>query len=578
MFLDCIVTENTAAEGGGAFFESTEAELGRCAFVHNAGGGIVASGNPSATLRACAIEANAGSGLACDFSSPHVEDSTIAGNRAAFGGAIDSRNADPALFRCHLSGNMADVGGGVCTHDTSGSSRGGPVLVDSVVTGNRAGRGGAFFSSMSFPLFVNCTVAGNSAETEGGIGGEGVGVVVVNSILWGNTPPSAFGFLQSSFVDLDPLFVSPGVFDFNRFARVTIAGVPYDLPSFIVAAPDFHVRSGSPAIDAGDAQRAPLFDLDRNRRPCGQGVDIGAYETGACAAVEFKRGDANDDDRVNISDAVTILRMIFGAHGPPACADAVDVNDDGKLDIADAVADLAYLFAGGAGLPARLLEAMGTCGPDDTADALAPCAYTPCRAREEELPVNRLADMSSYFIVCSRSSSMGVAGPDGRVFFDVMKEEVIKFLGRLSARNRVTVVFYDKAADPLTYGDPPIAMTATACRELVSSVNATVLSSGACMTRGVESALDVAVRAGAVRASMILITNGREHCDGTEIAPDIVLERIMAANALRLPINTIFVGTQSGNDWTVGKPLLERIAVSTGGRFSIGAGTMAEYP
>ena len=88
--------------------------------MRNAGGGIVASGNPSATLRACAIEANAGSGLACDFSSPHVENSTIAGNRAAFGGAIDSRNADPVLFRCHLSGNTADAGGGVCTHDTSG--------------------------------------------------------------------------------------------------------------------------------------------------------------------------------------------------------------------------------------------------------------------------------------------------------------------------------------------------------------------------------------------------------------------------------------------------------------------------
>jgi hypothetical protein len=44
---------------------------------------------------------------------------------------------------------------------------------------------------------------------------------------------------------------------------------------------DYHLRSSSPAIDAGTAEGAPSVDLDRNARPHGKGFDIGAYEFGA---------------------------------------------------------------------------------------------------------------------------------------------------------------------------------------------------------------------------------------------------------------------------------------------------------
>jgi hypothetical protein len=46
---------------------------------------------------------------------------------------------------------------------------------------------------------------------------------------------------------------------------------------------DFHLKAGSPAIDAGWADRAPKRDFDGKGRPQGDKVDIGAYEFSAAA-------------------------------------------------------------------------------------------------------------------------------------------------------------------------------------------------------------------------------------------------------------------------------------------------------
>jgi hypothetical protein len=44
---------------------------------------------------------------------------------------------------------------------------------------------------------------------------------------------------------------------------------------------DYHLKPKSPAIDAGVAQDAPTVDFEGGVRPQGQGIDIGAYESGA---------------------------------------------------------------------------------------------------------------------------------------------------------------------------------------------------------------------------------------------------------------------------------------------------------
>jgi len=93
----------------------------------------------------------------------------------------------------------------------------------------------------------------------------------------------------------------------------------------------------------------------------------------------FKRGDANNDNGVNIADAVYLLGSLFpppgGTANVLACRKTGDGNDDGGINIADAVAILASLF----GSPAVPLPAPnGVCGVDPTADALDCLGYLHC--------------------------------------------------------------------------------------------------------------------------------------------------------------------------------------------------------
>ncbi len=80
-------------------------------------------------------------------------------------------------------------------------------------------------------------------------------------------------------------------------------------------------------------------------------------------AADFIRGDANQDGKVNLADAVAILRALFGGGSKlaliEACQASADVNDDGQLTVSDASYALAYLFRAGAAIPAPA----GACGP-----------------------------------------------------------------------------------------------------------------------------------------------------------------------------------------------------------------------
>ncbi len=93
------------------------------------------------------------------------------------------------------------------------------------------------------------------------------------------------------------------------------------------------------------------------------------------AGVEFRRGDANDDRSVNISDAVQILNYLFADGLPPPCPDAADSNDDHSVNISDAVQILNYLFADGSAPPA---PGPDDCGRDPAPSGLAECVTQAC--------------------------------------------------------------------------------------------------------------------------------------------------------------------------------------------------------
>jgi hypothetical protein len=58
----------------------------------------------------------------------------------------------------------------------------------------------------------------------------------------------------------------------------------------------------------------------------------------------FIRGEANDDGKLDLSDAVFILGFLFLGATEPTCREALDANDDGGIDIADAISLLGHLF------------------------------------------------------------------------------------------------------------------------------------------------------------------------------------------------------------------------------------------
>jgi len=88
----------------------------------------------------------------------------------------------------------------------------------------------------------------------------------------------------------------------------------------------------------------------------------------ACGA--FRRGDANSDGGLNLSDAVFLLDGLFRGGSPAACHDAADMNDDGALNLTDAVYVLDYLFRGGTAPPP---PGPAGCKEDPTLDELPGC-------------------------------------------------------------------------------------------------------------------------------------------------------------------------------------------------------------
>lgn len=85
---------------------------------------------------------------------------------------------------------------------------------------------------------------------------------------------------------------------------------------------------------------------------------------------EFTRGDANGDESVDLSDAVSILNYLFlGVELLTDCQDGLDANDSGIVDLSDALYLLRFLFQGGTAPPVPYPQA----GADPTPDELPDC-------------------------------------------------------------------------------------------------------------------------------------------------------------------------------------------------------------
>ena len=87
--------------------------------------------------------------------------------------------------------------------------------------------------------------------------------------------------------------------------------------------------------------------------PCHEAEIIAAFSERRFFDAPFVRGDANIDERIDISDPISILNFLFGGRDRPHdCRNAMDADDDGDVSITDAIRVLVHLFQGADPLPA----------------------------------------------------------------------------------------------------------------------------------------------------------------------------------------------------------------------------------
>ena len=144
----------------------------------------------------------------------------------------------------------------------------GGTLRNCAVFGHRQGTADYFAGvNITKGLIVNCTITDNSAagDSNGKSGLWQTGGTVVNTIIYNNGKP-ALGSCQ----------VSGGTFKTNITDMVASDGGFVQDPKFVNPTCDFHLQTGSPAID----KAAPLvsYDLEGTARPQRDGWDIGCYE------------------------------------------------------------------------------------------------------------------------------------------------------------------------------------------------------------------------------------------------------------------------------------------------------------
>jgi len=310
------------------------------------------------------------------FESGETEASVLSGFTIRYAdpcGGIGCSESSPTIRNNIITQNWSEYGYGAIWLWRSNARILGNLICENEVYGPCAG---IVCDNGSSATIVNNTIAGNGRpssvedDNQGGIYCyEDSSATVVNCIVWGNNGhydlhgcTATYSCIEHSVpgegnISLDPKFASVGVGDSDYYN-------------------DYRLQLDSPAIDAGSDEENPGPDMEQHGRPCGGGIDMGAYETGGCSssAEKFQRSDANADGTANLSDAVFVLNFLFLGGAEPDCLKSADFDDNGELDLTDSIVLLNFLFLGGTSPRPPFEE----CGIDPTADSLTCGSYLPC--------------------------------------------------------------------------------------------------------------------------------------------------------------------------------------------------------
>ena len=247
------------------------------------GGGIYVSGtlNPPPHIMQCAFENNSaanGGGLYVNSTDINISDSIFKANTASNGGGLyaSSISGDINIDRVIFEENTADLyGGGIYNSMAS------PHIENSIFHQNQAnpastGGGGAVANVEASPVFINCVLYGNHSTGQGGAihNSSLSSPELKNTITYANTSNSGASIYNAS-VDDQPQISYCNIAGSGGGSNNNIDADPlFTVPEY----GDFSLLPASPCINTGTSTDAPYRDFFGQKR-------IGLHDMGA---VEFQ--------------------------------------------------------------------------------------------------------------------------------------------------------------------------------------------------------------------------------------------------------------------------------------------------
>ena len=344
---NCTIEENGAYAGGGiTIFSSAMMEIMNKEVTEKGVLPIIESENSLITITDCTVKEN---------------EAFFGGGIAALGSMIeifefDKRTHDKdvvpideitpiTITNCAIEENYAgEAGGGIFGYIV-------PLFITNctIAENETEGWGGGISCGISLSNVINCTIAENYAdEAGGGIDSYTSLMTVKNSILWDNGNTTAkngngvggdeeeIGLYEGSTLTVsysdvkggeEGVYVAAGegcVFNWGE-------GNIDEAPLFVKAAHNiaavtgsenigYHLSKNSPCIDKGTNEGAPADDIDGQKRPFGDTVDMGSDEYVWHGSVNSGNGQVD-------------LYLGVGAFTEFDTIDEEDLPDEGKPEL-----------------------------------------------------------------------------------------------------------------------------------------------------------------------------------------------------------------------------------------------------
>ncbi len=277
-FCDGTIQDNTIVENLGSGVQWCQGTIRDNTISGNSGGLSYCNG----TIESNTISDNSGMGLySCDgtiqgnlisgnsregidWCHGTIRNNTISGNQ---GGGV--RACEGTIQNNVVTGNAGgEYGGGIAVCD-------GPIL-NNLITGNSAQQGGGLFRCDG--IIQNNTICANSTDEGGGLYNcEGI---IVSCIIWGNMAAVGAQIYDSS----DPFYSC-----IQEWTAQGQGNIPFNPHFSDTQNGDFHLRSWSPCIDAGN----PSSPFSNEPQPNGGCINMGAY--GDTPEAASKSSDTDGD-------------------------------------------------------------------------------------------------------------------------------------------------------------------------------------------------------------------------------------------------------------------------------------------